>query len=86
MRIGPEYRTHLCGHDILVAAGEEPPKQTSGDAFASPIGIVVTGVEECDPSLDGPADDRLGGGLVKHPRAPSAVAEAHHAEAYAGYG
>jgi hypothetical protein len=36
------------------------------------------------PALDRAADDRLGGGLVEHPRAVGVVAVAHHPEAHAG--
>ena len=56
-------------------------QEPAGDDLALAAVVDVGGVEERDAALDGALDDRLGGGLVEHPRPLRRRAVAHHAEA-----
>ncbi len=72
---------HLRRDDVLLAHAEELLQQPAGDDLALTAVVDVGGVEERDPTLDRPPDDRVGGGLVERPGAALVEPVAHHAEA-----
>jgi hypothetical protein len=81
---GHRAAVDLGREDVLLAHAEELSQQASRDHLALAAVVDVGGVEERNPAIDRPAENRLRLALVKRPRAALVLAVAHHPEAHPG--
>ena len=69
--------------DHCFLAGQKPADKASGEHLALTAVVDVGGVEEGDPALDSPANDRLGIVLGKRPGPLGVLPKAHHPQTHA---